>query len=203
MVADQLRKRGIHDERVLAAFAEVPREAFVGADLKAKAYADFPLPIGHGQTISQPYVVALTAAALQVKPTDHVLDVGTGSGYAAAILAKLAAHVETIERFAELAKSAAAALAGYANVVVHCGDGSLGWPEGAPYDAIAVAASAPEAPRSLMRQLAIGGRLVIPIGSADEQALIRIVRTSETGFDRRTVAPVVFVPLVGREGWPE
>ena len=203
MVADQLGKRGIHDERVLAAFAEVRREAFVTADQQANAYADFPLPIGHGQTISQPFVVALTAAALELEATDRVLDVGTGSGYAAAILAKLAAHVDTIERFAELAKSAAVALAGYTNVAVHCGDGTLGWPDGAPYDAIAVAANAPEPPRSLLRQLAIGGRLVIPIGTADHQLLMRIERASETVFERRVVAPVVFVPLVGREGWPE
>ena len=203
MVADQLRRRGVHDERVLAAFATVPREAFVDADQQDLAYADCPLPIGHGQTISQPFVVALTAAALQLKPTDRVLEVGTGSGYAAAILAQLAARVDTIERFEALASSAAAALASYPNVAVHHGDGTLGWPERAPYDAIAVAAAAPEAPPSLLGQLAIGGRLVVPIGNADRQMLTRIERTSETDYTRQIVCPVVFVPLVGREGWPE
>jgi len=145
----------------------------------------------------------LTAAALQVKPTDRVLEVGTGSGYAAAILATLAARVDTIERFEDLANAAAVALASYGNVAVHHGDGTLGWPERAPYDAIAVAAAAPEAPPSLLQQLAIGGRLVVPIGNADRQMLTRIERTSETDYKRYIVCPVVFVPLVGREGWPE
>jgi protein-L-isoaspartate(D-aspartate) O-methyltransferase len=203
MVSDQLRRRGIYDERVLAAFAAVPREAFVAADQQDKAYADYPLPIPHGQTISQPFVVALTASALQVKPTDRVLEVGTGSGYAAAILATLAARVDTIERFEDLANAAALALASYANVEVHHGDGTLGWPVRAPYDAIAVAAAAPEAPPSLLQQLAIGGRLVVPIGNADRQMLTRIERLTETDYKRHIVCPVVFVPLVGREGWPE
>jgi len=203
MILDQLRRRGIRDERVLEAFARVPREDFVGESLRGEAYADSPLPIGQGQTISQPYVVALTAQALALTGTEHVLEIGAGSGYAAAILGCLAARVETIERIAELAAFAAANLrrVGIANVAVHHGDGTLGWPQSAPFDAIAVAANAPAPPRSLLQQLAIGGRLVLPYGHDDRQRLVRITRETETKFVESDLGAVRFVPLVGREGW--
>jgi protein-L-isoaspartate(D-aspartate) O-methyltransferase len=205
MVAEQLRKRDIVDARVLDAFASVPRDAFVPAALIDRAYDDVPLPIGHGQTISQPYVVAITAQALALQGHERVLDVGTGSGYAAAILGALARDVETVERIDELARTAEERLAalGIANVHVHRGDGTLGWPDRAPYDAIAVAAAAPSPPRSLLDQLAIGGRLVMPIGNAHVQRLVRITRRDRIVYDQDDLGDVKFVPLVGAEGWPE
>jgi protein-L-isoaspartate(D-aspartate) O-methyltransferase len=204
MVSEQLRRRNIVDPRVLAAFATIAREQFVPGDLGPHAYDDAPLPIGAGQTISQPYVVAVTAQALGLRGQERVLEIGTGSGYAAAILGSLAREVETVERIAELAASAAERLArlGFANVHVHCGDGSLGWPPGAPYEAIAVAAGAPRPPRSLLDQLAIGGRLVLPHGEVDRQRLVRIARTGLDQFDEEDLGEVRFVPLVGQEGWP-
>jgi protein-L-isoaspartate(D-aspartate) O-methyltransferase len=204
MVADQLRRRDITDPLVLEAFARVPRDAFVPAELRDHAYDDGPLPIGGGQTISQPYVVAMTVQALALTGHERVLDIGTGSGYAAAILGAIAREVETVERIAELATTAAERLAklGFANVHVHHGDGTLGWPVRAPYEAIAVAAGAPRPPPSLLDQLAVGGRLVLPHGEAEQQRLVRIVRRSATHFVEQDLGDVRFVPLLGVEGWP-
>jgi protein-L-isoaspartate(D-aspartate) O-methyltransferase len=204
MVSEQLMRRDIVDPRVLAAFARVPRELFVPADLAAQAYDDAPLPIGSGQTISQPYVVAVTVQALQLRGHERVLEIGTGSGYAAAILGTLARAVTTIERIAELAAAAAERLAGlgFASVEVQHGDGTLGWPPGAPYEAIAVAAGAPRPPPSLLSQLAVGGRLVLPHGSVEHQRLVRITRRDDQIVEE-DLGEVRFVPLLGAEGWPE
>ena len=204
MVAHDLERRGIADPRVLAAFAAVPREAFVEAGFERHAYDDAPLPIGFGQTISQPYVVAITVAALGLTGDERVLEVGTGSGYAAAILGRLVREVHTVERIPELARRAAERLArlGYANVHVHEGDGTLGWPPAAPYAAIAVAASAPRPPPPLLDQLEIGGRLVLPTGSDGDQRLLRITRRDATAYSEDDLGDVRFVPLVGAEGWP-
>lgn len=205
MVSEQLCHRDIVDPGVLAAFGSVERERFVPAELAARAYDDAPLPIGSGQTISQPYVVAMTVQALQLKGHERVLEIGTGSGYAAAILGSLVREVETVERIEALAIMAADRLArlGFSNVHVHHGDGSLGWPAGAPYEAIAVAAGAPKPPRALLEQLTIGGRLVVPHGDTDHQQLARITRRDTDQFDREDLGEVRFVPLVGAEGWPE
>lgn len=204
MIREQLERRNIRDTRVLDAMVNVPRHRFVPESLDQQAYADNALPIAENQTISQPYIVALTVAALQLQGHERVLEIGTGSGYAAAVLAQLAAEIWTIERYRSLAESAAQRLADldYTNVHVMIGDGTQGLPEHAPYDAIAVAAAAPHIPRSLLDQLAPGGRLVIPIGSLDEQKLIRILRTPQ-GLHKESLGPVRFVPLVGREGWQD
>jgi protein-L-isoaspartate(D-aspartate) O-methyltransferase len=205
MISDQLRRRDIIDPHVLAAFGVVDRAAFVPEELDDQAYSDGPLPIGNGQTISQPYVVAMTAQALALRGHERVLEIGTGSGYAAAILASIARDVETVERIESLALAAAERLArlGFHNVHVHCADGTLGWPLAAPYEAIAVAAGAPRPPRSLLDQLAIGGRLVLPHGSAEAQRLVRITRRAEDRFEEEDLGEVRFVPLLGAEGWPE
>lgn len=204
MVSEQLRRRDIVDPAVLAAFNAVPREEFVDADAAPWAYEDSPLAIGFGQTISQPYVVAMTVQALDLKGHENVLEIGTGSGYAAAILGKLARTVHTVERIADLAATAAERLArlGFDNVHVHHGDGSLGWPARAPYEAIAVAAGAPRPPKSLLDQLAIGGRIVIPHGDASSQRLVRITRKDANHFVEQDLGDVRFVPLLGAEGWP-
>jgi protein-L-isoaspartate(D-aspartate) O-methyltransferase len=205
MVSDQLRRRDIIDPHVLAAFGSVERERFVPSELTSNAYDDAPLPIGAGQTISQPYVVAMTAQALQLRGHERVLEIGTGSGYAAAIFSSLVREVETVERLIELAVAAAARLAelGFHNVHVHHADGTLGWPLAAPYEAIAVAAGAPRPPRSLLDQLAIGGRLVVPHGDAEHQRLVRITRRDRDQFVEEDLGEVRFVPLLGAEGWPE
>lgn len=204
MVNEQLRRRDIVDPAVLAAFAEVPREAFVDPEQARWACDDCPLPIGYGQTISQPYVVAMTVQALRLQGHENVLEIGTGSGYAAAILGTIAREVHTIERIAELAAVAAERLTrlGFHNVHVHHGDGTLGWPEAAPYEAIAVAAGAPRPPPSLLQQLTIGGRIVLPHGDASFQRLVRITRKSETDYVEENLGEVRFVPLLGKEGWP-
>ncbi|HSN29259.1 MAG TPA: protein-L-isoaspartate(D-aspartate) O-methyltransferase [Kofleriaceae bacterium] len=204
MVSEQLVRRGIRDEAVLDAFRRVPREEFVVADDVSHAYFDGPLGIGHGQTISQPYVVAMTVEALRLRGHEHVLEIGAGSGYAAAILGMLAREVDTIERIPELATAAADRLArlGFSNVHVHCADGTLGWPPNAPYEAICVAAGAPRPPQPLLEQLTIGGRLVIPHGDASSQHLVRITRRSERDFAEEDLGEVRFVPLVGEAGWP-
>ncbi len=204
MVTEQLRRRGISEPSVLAAFANVPREEFVALDQRELAYEDGPLGIGYGQTISQPYVVAITVDALALRGHERVLEIGTGSGYAAAILSRLAREVHTVERLEQLAHSAAERLArlGYDNVRVHHADGSLGWPEAAPYDAIAVAAGAPAPPQPLLDQLAIGGRLVLPTGSERDQRLVRITRRDETSYVEDDLGAVRFVPLLGEAGWP-
>jgi protein-L-isoaspartate(D-aspartate) O-methyltransferase len=203
MVSEQLRRRDILDPDVLFAFSSVPRDEFVPAELVDRAYDDMPLPIGDHQTISQPYVVAMTAQALGLRGHEHVLEIGTGSGYAAAIFGRLAAVVDTVERIPELARTAAERLArlGITNVHVHCGDGTLGWPERAPYHAIAVAAAAPRPPKSLLYQLVIGGRLVIPSGTEELQHMLRITRRDDTTFDEEDLGEVKFVPLIGQEGW--
>ncbi|HSD79239.1 MAG TPA: protein-L-isoaspartate(D-aspartate) O-methyltransferase [Solirubrobacteraceae bacterium] len=202
MVERQLRDRGIADEPVLAAMARVPRERFVPESERRLAYVDAALPIGHGQTISQPYMVARIAEALSLRPGDRVLDVGTGSGYQAAVLAELGAGVVTIERIPELAESARESLdaAGYPQVDVRVGDGTLGVPELAPFDAIAVAAAAPAFPQTLYDQLRPRGRLVVPVGGEWAQRLEVIVRSPEGPAVVHSV-PCRFVPLVGEEGF--
>lgn len=204
MVEDQLVGRGVRDERVLAAFRAVPRERFVPEHRLEAAYADRPLSIAEGQTISQPYVVAVTVAAMAVRPTSRVLDVGTGSGYAAAILAQLANEVVTIERHADLADRARALFddLGLGNVSVITGDGSLGVPDAAPFDAIGVAAAAPHVPQSLVDQLLDGGRLVLPVEQDGRQWLRCIRRDGDTTHERDLVA-VHYVPLIGEDAHPE
>jgi protein-L-isoaspartate(D-aspartate) O-methyltransferase len=204
MVERQLRRRGIADERVLAAMGRVRRELFVPESLQAYAYSDDALPIGERQTISQPFVVATICSLLALRGHERVLDVGTGSGYQAAVLAELAAEVVTIERIPALADVARLALeqAGYANVDVRVGDGSLGVPDRAPFDGIAVAAAAPDVPHTLYEQLAEGGRLVLPRGTRRHQELVLVVRT-EQGPVERPALPVRFVPLLGDEGFGE
>ena len=204
MVARQLRARDISDERVLEAMERVPRELFVPDDERDHAYADAALPIGYGQTISQPYMVARIAEALALRPGERVLDVGTGSGYQAAVLAELGAEVVTIERIPELAERARASLAaaGCPQVDVRVGDGTLGVPELAPFDAIAVAAAAPAFPETLYEQLRPRGRLVVPVGGEHMQRLEVIVRSPEGPAVVHSV-PCRFVPLVGREGFAD
>jgi protein-L-isoaspartate(D-aspartate) O-methyltransferase len=204
-MVESLTVYGVRDPAVLAVMGTVPRERFVAPHLADRAYEDRPLPIGDGQTISQPYVVAAMTEALRLRRTDRVLEVGTGSGYAAAVLASLAAEVHSVECVENLAEAARRRLAelGYDNVRVHSGDGSLGWPERAPYDAIVVAAGGPSVPPSLVRQLAVGGRLVMPVGETrSSQRLVRVVRTGLETYERREMDEVAFVPLIGAEGWP-
>jgi len=204
MVAEQLRDRGIRDERVLEAMARVPRHEFVQPDQRDEAYEDHPLPIGEGQTISQPFVVAAMLEALALRPEDVVLEVGTGSGYETAVLAELVRNVYSIERIASLAERARKVLErlGYSNVTVVHGDGSQGLPEAAPFDAIVVSAAAPRLPQSLMDQLRDGGRLVIPVGSGftQELQLVRKIGDSNTVL---YLDGVRFVPLIGQEGFRE
>jgi protein-L-isoaspartate(D-aspartate) O-methyltransferase len=202
MVEHQLRRRGISDERVLRAMGTVPRELFVPADRQQYAYEDGALAIGHGQTISQPFIVATICALLGLDGHERALDVGTGSGYQAAVLAELAAEVVTIERVPDLAEGARAALAeaGYERVEVRIGDGSLGFPERAPFAAIAVAAAAPSVPPALYSQLGEGGRLVVPRGSRWGQELVLVVRTPDGPRERASVR-CRFVPLLGEEGF--
>ena len=204
MVEHQLERRGVRDPLVLEAMRSVPREAFVPPELADEAYADGPLPIGEGQTISQPYIVALMVEALELRGGERVLEIGAGSGYAAAVLAEIAAEVYTVERHAPLAEEAEARLRrlGYQNVHIRVGDGSRGWLDHAPYEGIVVAAGAPEVPEPLKEQLADGGRLVIPVGRGRTlQDLIRLRRLSETEYQREELGGVRFVPLVGAEGW--
>jgi protein-L-isoaspartate(D-aspartate) O-methyltransferase len=205
MVDRHMRARGVRDPRVLAAIASVRREAFLPPELAELAYEDRPLPIEAGQTISQPYIVALMTEALGLSGDEDVLEVGTGSGYAAAVLAKVARRVYTIERHAELAEIARKRLAalGYDNVMVRCGDGTLGWPDHAPYHAIVVAAGGPELPSALLEQLAIGGRLVMPVGTSRAQELVRVTRATATEYRCEDLGSVMFVPLIGAHGWAE
>ncbi len=203
MVEEQLRGRDIHDPRVLAAMRAVPRHRFVPEDLSSQAYADGPVRLEHGQTISQPYIVALMSQLLELKGEETVLEIGTGSGYQAAVLSRLAHQVYSLERVPELASTAAQRLKelGCENVAVYERDGSAGLPEHAPYPAIIVAAAAPRVPAPLMEQLEIGGRLVVPVGSQEGQTLELWRRKSEADFSQDRIAPVAFVPLLGEHGW--
>ena len=202
MVEHQLRRRGISDERVLGAMGRVPRELFLAEDVRQYAYEDGALPIGYGQTMSQPFIVATICALLRLEGHERVLDVGTGSGYQAAVLAELAAEVVTIERVPELADKARAALveAGYEHVEVQVGDGSLGGPKRAPFEGIAVAAAAPTVPPALYAQLTEGGGLVVPRGSRRGQQLVLLVRSPD-GPEERASVPCRFVPLLGEGGF--
>jgi protein-L-isoaspartate(D-aspartate) O-methyltransferase len=202
MVEHQLRRRGISDERVLSAMAEVPREEFVPGEMRSSAYNDSALPIGHEQTISQPWVVAAICQALALHGSEQVLEIGTGSGYSAAVLARLGGQVVSLERVPELAEGARRSLERLAivNVEVVVGDGSRGYPEGAPYDAIAVHAATPEAPHSLLAELGADGRLVVPIATGSADLLTAFVR--ENGrLHQETIGPCRFVPLIGAEGF--
>lgn len=204
MVERQIKGRGIRDPDLLGAMREVPREVFVLEEYQALAYDDAPLPIPADQTISQPYVVALMINALNLDPAARVLEVGSGSGYASAVLSRMVREVHAVERHGELAEYARERLTklGYDNVHVHHADGSKGWPTAAPYDGILVSASGPRIPTVLEQQLAIGGRLVMPIGRArGMQNLVRLTRISEDEYRQRNMGGVRFVPLIGEEGW--
>ena len=202
MVDNQIAGRGITDERVLEAMRAVPRHLFLPESAREVAYGDFPVRIGSGQTISQPYIVALMTDLLDVTQDHRVLDVGTGSGYQAAVLAELASEVHSVERFPDLANSAAEKLEelGYLNVHVHVGDGTMGYAPAAPYDRIVVTAASPSVPQALLLQLANNGRLVIPVGSRPLQPL-EVWDRKEDQYEHETSIPVVFVPLIGEQGW--
>jgi protein-L-isoaspartate(D-aspartate) O-methyltransferase len=204
MVEQQLRSRNITDERVLEAMANVPRHEFVPEHLRNSAYTDGPLPIGEGQTISQPYIVAYMTQLLDLGPEDTVLEIGTGSGYQAAVLAQIAGQVYSVERIETLAEQARARLGqlGIGNVEVVVNDGSGGLPEHAPYSGIIVTAAAPQAPEPLKEQLAEAGKLIIPVGSRGGQVLERWTRTGSE-FQLDQLSPVAFVPLMGQHGWGE
>jgi len=199
MVHDQIAARGVTDARVLAAMTRVPRHEFVPASQRRLAYEDGPLPIGHGQTISQPYIVAFMTAALNPQASDRVLEIGTGSGYQAAVLSGLVAEVYTIEFVAPLAQRACADLQrlGYGNVQVRCGDGYLGWPEAAPFDAVIVTCAPEQVPRVLVDQLKVGGRMILPVGPQGGVQELILLRKTTSGLERQAVMPVRFVPMVG------
>lgn len=202
MVEDQLKRRGIRDPRVLDAMSTVPRHLFVPPVARPAAYADSALPIGQRQTISQPYVVAFMTEAARIEPGDKVLEIGTGSGYGAAVAAQIADKVYTIERHGELAEQARDRFRelGYDNIHVIEADGSQGWPEQAPYDAIIVTAAAPEVPQPLLDQLAVGGRLIVPVGTRASQRIVRATRRDDE-IHRAPLTEVRFVPLIGEHGW--
>jgi len=204
MVEEQLVSRGIRDKRVLSAMKKVPRHLFVDEALYPRAYGDYPLPIGEGQTISQPYIVALMTQALELSCSNVVLEVGTGSGYQAAILAELAERVYTIERHRSLKERAERVLRalGYSNIAFRVGDGSFGWSKFAPYDGIVITAGAPSIPKTLFNQLAEGGRMVLPMGDKFEQELF-VVRKVNGKPEVRKLIPCAFVPFIGEEGWKE
>ena len=203
MVEDQLRRRGISDERLLAAMRRVPRHEFISREQWEQAYADHPITIPEQQTTSQPYIIAAMIQAAEIKPEDKVLEIGAGSGYQTALLAELAAQVIALERYSTLADSAQATLQrlGYHNVVVVEGDGTLGWEPAAPYDAMIVSAAAPRIPPALLEQLAIGGRLVIPIGDAQQQTLQLFRKQPDAAISRTMLEGCRFVPLIGRHGF--
>ena len=204
MIRAQLQRRGITDTRVLEAMREVPRHAFVPREWRHEAYSDCPLPIADGQTISQPYMVAIMTQSLGLQGHERVLEVGTGSGYQAAVLSRLAAYVYTVEYFSDLADRARAVLQrlGYTNVQVLTGDGGLGLPAHAPYHGILVAAAAPHVPQTLLSQLTEDGRLVVPVGSVTGQELLIITRHGD-GYEQERSVPCRFVPLLGQEGWTD
>lgn len=203
MVEQQLRRRGIQDERLLAAMYKVPRHEFVASKSWGEAYADRPVLIGEQQTTSQPYMIAAMVQAAQIKPEDRVLEIGAGSGYQTAILAELASQVFAVERYASLADAAGKTLErlGYRNVKIIAGDGSLGWPEAAPYNAIIVSAAAPRIPPALTEQLAPGGRLVVPVGNSQEQVVQLAQRDEQGNLSVRTLEGCRFVPLIGQQGF--
>ena len=204
MIKNDLVGRGIVDQKVISAMREVPREEFVSPEFKEHAYEDHPLPIEERQTISQPFMVAYMAESLELKPTDRVLEIGTGSGYSAAVLSRIACEVYTVEHFAGLATSSDERLKrlGYNNIRIFLGDGTLGWPEHAPYDAIVVTAGAPRVPEPLLEQLVIGGRLVVPVGPNHfVQTLIRVRRVKTDEYSQENLMAVQFVPLIGAAGW--
>ena len=205
MISEQLVTRNILDKAVLDAFRNVPRHEFVPEDLQQNAYNDYPLPIGEGQTISQPYMVALMTECLKLQGTDKVLEVGTGSGYQAAILGEIAKEVYSVERFKDLSDRASKILRslGYRNVHIKSGDGTLGWSEFAPYDAIVVTAGAPSVPDSLVRQLKDEGRLVIPVDRGGFGQILTLVERIGPTTRTSDICACTFVPLVGKEGWPE
>ncbi len=205
MVRDQIEQRGIKHPGVLAAMRKIPRHLFVSMEYQSEAYADHPLPIGFGQTISQPYIVALMTELLQPHPLDRVLEIGTGSGYQAAILSQLVAQVHTIDRHAELVRQAqsAAEQLNLTNIQFQVGDGSLGMPLHAPFDAILITAAAPRIPKPLLSQLKEGGRLILPVGARSHQTLERWIKKSDDSFEHDQDIPVSFVPLVGEYGWAE
>ena len=202
MVEEQLKARGIHDAHVLRIMAALPRHLFVDPALDARAYSDHALPIGEEQTISQPFMVALMTQALDLTGDEKVLEIGTGSGYQTAVLAELADRVFTIERIASIAAAARERLVemGYNNIVFRCADGSLGWKEMGPFDRILITAGAPRVPLFVGEQLREGGVAVLPVGSDQEQALVRIVKTSK-GLEKKVLTGCTFVPLIGRGGW--
>ncbi len=202
MVEQQLRGRGLRDERVLGAILRVPRHRFLESAMLQNAYSDHALPIGHGQTISQPYMVGLMTESLGTEPADRILEIGTGSGYQAAVLASLVRTVFTIERVPELARRAQTILSdlGIDNVIQLTGDGTVGWSRFAPYEGIVVTAGAPRVPECLLEQLAEGARLVIPVGSGNQQILRIFERKGDT-YSEEEVCPCTFVPLIGRDGW--
>lgn len=204
MVAEQLRRRGLRDERVLAAMTRVPRHLFVPAEARAESYEDRPLAIGEGQTISQPYMVAVMTQTLELTGEERILEIGTGSGYQTAVLAELAREVYTVERLRPLFQNAESRLRelGYGNIRCRLGDGSQGWPEEAPFEGILVTAGAPEVPEALKDQLSPGGRLVIPVGSRYSQNLLKI-RRAGMRYEEEEITGCVFVPLVGESGWRE
>ena len=204
MVDEQIVGRGIKDERVLAAMRRVPRHEFLPEAIRSMAYADNALPIGEGQTMSQPYMVAIMTELLGLTGTERVLEIGTGSGYQAAILAELCSKVYTVERIKTIAEKARAALdrLGCRNVAIKVYDGTYGWKEMAPFDAIMVTAGAPEIPAMLVEQLKDGGRMVIPVGERFGQSLLKVVKTAEGTVTQRSI-PCVFVPLIGNHGWKE
>ena len=204
MVDEQIAFRGVTDPRVLAAMGKVPRHEFMPEALRAQAYGDHAMPIGEGQTISQPYIVALMSELLELKGDERVLEIGTGSGYQAAVLAELCQKVFTIERVKTLADKARATLdrLGYKNVVMKVYDGTYGWKEMSPFDAIIVTAAAPDVPDTLVEQLKEGGRLVIPVGERYSQVLMKVIK-SPSGVVSKTSIPCVFVPLIGAKGWKE
>ncbi len=199
MIERQIKSRGIDDERVLRAIANVPRHEFVPAGYRDEAYADGPLPIGHGQTISQPYIVALMTQSVRLEPTDKVLDIGTGSGYQAAVLAEIVDHVYSIEIVEPLGKAAETRLRrlGYDNVSVRVGDGFQGWPDEAPFDVIVLAAAPEEIPPPLIEQLAPGGRLILPVGERNDQHLMLIEKDDKGAVTRKDIGAVRFVPMTG------
>jgi protein-L-isoaspartate(D-aspartate) O-methyltransferase len=203
MIEEQVIGRGVKDPRVIEAMTKVPRHLFVPEALAAQAYSDFPLPIGERQTISQPYMVALMSEALLLKGGEKVLEVGTGSGYQAAVLALLARQVFSLERIPALARQARRTLdaCGYARVNVRVTDGTFGWDEEAPFEGIMVTAGAPSVPQPYLRQLALGGRLLIPVGDRNAQVLVRVTRTGERNFREERLVGCRFVPLVGGHGW--